>query len=281
MTEYTLNVIIPNAENKKVIYSVNLTGSYKSHPEDFFRNQENRQNLRQAIEEQSFRQVSEAHLDQIIEEWINDIQLGYQPTTITLDLPPSSSPTSEPTSTKTPPIQPPITGLTSLPSSANYAIPKSMPKISKEELLNSYRAGERNFRRAELEKAADLEGVTLCKVNLMYASLYRANLCQADLHGAKLSGTVLVEAALSGADLSTADLSRAYLCEANLQGANLQGANLCEANLQGANLQGANLQTALYNKQTQFPPDFDPSQAGMSLLVVPPPTPSPDFSRHL
>jgi hypothetical protein len=133
-----------------------------------------------------------------------------------------------------------------------------MPKISKEELLNSYKAGERNFRGAQLEEAVNLEGVTLYEVNLSYASLHRANLSQANLHGAQLNGTVLIEAVLCGANLSKAELYRAYLGEANLQGANLSGANL-----QGADLQGAYLEKALYDEQTQFPPNFDPEGKGL------------------
>jgi hypothetical protein len=75
-----------------------------------------------------------------------------------------------------------------------------------------YKAGERDFRWANLSRA-----------DLIEANLSQANLSQADL---------------SQADLSRADLSGANLSQADLGRADLSGANLSQANLSGANLTG-------------------------------------------
>ena len=72
-----------------------------------------------------------------------------------------------------------------------------------EELIAKYKAGERDFRYADLS----------------YANLRGANMSYANL---------------SGANLSYADLRGANLSEADLSYANLRGANLSEADLRGA-----------------------------------------------
>lgn len=102
MAEHKLVLIIPNASNKKVFHSIDLEGSHESYPEDYFRNEENRSRLRQDLEDKSARQVSDAHLNQIITNLVSDIKSGYQPTTITLDLPPKENFT--PKQTSNPPI---------------------------------------------------------------------------------------------------------------------------------------------------------------------------------
>ena len=70
---------------------------------------------------------------------------------------------------------------------------------------------------------------------------------------------------LDSADLEGLDLSGAKLSGANLTGANLYGTDLDGANLYGTDLGGANLGGAEYNKNTKFPDDFDPEEAGMVL----------------
>ena len=80
--------------------------------------------------------------------------------------------------------------------------------MTAEELIQKYKAGERDFRYVDLRGA-----------NLRGADLSEANLSGADLSGANLSG-----ANLRGADLRWA----------NLRWANLRGADLSEANLRGA-----------------------------------------------
>ena len=119
------------------------------------------------------------------------------------------------------------------------------PKLSKRELLNSYREGIRDF--------ADqvLTGMNLAKANLSGINLYQANLARGDLQGIDftkanlghicLQKTSLKDANLSGAYLVYADLEQADLRGADLSGANLKHANLSEANLCGANLLGAQI----------------------------------------
>lgn len=101
MAEYKLVLIIHNAGNKKVFHSIELRGLYESYPEDYFRNEENRVHLRQSLQDKSSRQVSDAHLNQIIADLVRDIKLGYQPTTVTLDLPLLSSSTPSQASAQT------------------------------------------------------------------------------------------------------------------------------------------------------------------------------------
>ena len=74
-----------------------------------------------------------------------------------------------------------------------------------EELIAKYKAGERDFRYADLSYA-NLRGA-----NMSYADLSGANLSEADLSGADLSGANLRDTNLSGANLSRADLSGADL----------------------------------------------------------------------
>ena len=82
MPEYTLIIEIPNAGNRQIRNSVNLTGSFVDCPGDYFRKPENRTKLKTDIETQSARQVSEADLDFFIKEWCRDIKQGLNPTTV-------------------------------------------------------------------------------------------------------------------------------------------------------------------------------------------------------
>ena len=119
------------------------------------------------------------------------------------------------------------------------------PKLSKRELLNSYREGIRDFAEQVLT------GVNLVKANLSGINLYQANLARGDLQGIDftkanlghicLQKTILKDANLSGAYLVYADLEKADLRGADLSGANLKHANLSETNLCGANLLGAQI----------------------------------------
>lgn len=103
MPEYTLIIEIPNAGNRQIRNSVNLTGSFVDFPGDYFRKAENRAKLKTDIETQSARQVSEADLDFFIKEWCRDIHQGLNKTTLRRDLPPVgiATPTSTPSPTRT------------------------------------------------------------------------------------------------------------------------------------------------------------------------------------
>jgi hypothetical protein len=102
------------------------------------------------------------------------------------------------------------------------------PKMTADELLRRYAAGERDFRRVSLRgeilswadlSGADLSGADLSGANLNWANLYRVNLTGADLSGADLAWAKLNKASLRGANLS----------EANFSGASLDGADWTEA----------------------------------------------------
>lgn len=88
MPEYTLIIEIPNAGNKEFRNTVNLKGHYVDCPKDYFGDQKNRTKLRDDIERQSARQVSDADLEFFIKEWCRDIKQGLSPTTVSRDLPP-------------------------------------------------------------------------------------------------------------------------------------------------------------------------------------------------
>jgi len=146
--------------------------------------------------------------------------------------------------------------------------------------LDDSKLQEAKLQEANLERAvlweAHLEGAHLQKTDLEWADLRKAHLEGAHLEGANLKRAVLWEANLQGARLQRANLQRAVLWETNLQGArlqwaNLKGARLWKANLQEANLEGVNLEEshlegATYNKETTFPEDFDPKEAGMKFV---------------
>ena len=128
-----------------------------------------------------------------------------------------------------------------------------MSKISRitiEELLELYAAGQRDFTRFIIkytgqyfENGIDLRGVKFrgdSLEDLIYA-LQNSNLSGADLRGINLGERLLDGANLSGALLQKAFLWRTGLDRVNLSGANLTEADLQEASLWRANLRGANL----------------------------------------
>jgi len=67
------------------------------------------------------------------------------------------------------------------------------------ELIDLYKAGERNFRRADLREV-NLRGANLSGANLSGANLWGANLRRADLRGVNLEGVNLRGVNLSGAN---------------------------------------------------------------------------------
>lgn len=121
-------------------------------------------------------------------------------------------------------------------------------RLTEDEFLRRYAAGERSFVNANL-RCALLAERSLCGVNLSHAKLGWANLNGANLSGADLTAADLSDANLSGAALSQTnlvrtDLTRTNLDRADLRGANLSKASLCDASLREADLQGANLSFA-------------------------------------
>ena len=114
-----------------------------------------------------------------------------------------------------------------------------------EELIQRYRAGEREFRGADLRGAklaeAHLSGIDLREANLNGALLSGANLRRANLTNADLSDVYAFGVNLEKANLSGANLQDAVLWDAALYEARLWGANLCRADLRGAGLIEADL----------------------------------------
>jgi uncharacterized protein YjbI with pentapeptide repeats len=162
---------------------------------------------------------------------------------------------------------------TIMPDGTKVAVPDTQKseegsqKVSGQELIRRYKAGERDFSRTDLRgvivrsytkkkkrgryraQRANLSGIDLSEANLSEASLIEANLrganlSRANLREANLSWANLREANLSGADLSEADLHLAKLGEANLSNAILFKANLYGAVLSGVNLTEADLSRA-------------------------------------
>jgi len=87
MSEYTLVIRIPQAGNKEISYSINLSGLHESYPEDYFRQENHRFHISQTIEQQSARKVDAGNLSLIVSSWISDIKVGRHRTIVTLDLP--------------------------------------------------------------------------------------------------------------------------------------------------------------------------------------------------
>lgn len=104
MTQYTIVLTIPNAGNREICYPVNLTGKDAAvYPSDYFRSEENRSHLRQAIENVHYRKISDQDLDLIIRKFLSSIKSGFRGRIpITIDLPPLGTPTSTPSPTPTP-----------------------------------------------------------------------------------------------------------------------------------------------------------------------------------
>lgn len=126
-------------------------------------------------------------------------------------------------------------------------------KITTDELLARYHAGERNFAGVEILRiagemgerdgvsgpitgleAADLRGINLRGANLEDVDLSEADLTEADLFGAYLGGAVLVKTILRNANLFSTNLS-----DAGLSGSDLTGADMTHVKAVGTSFIGA------------------------------------------
>lgn len=123
-----------------------------------------------------------------------------------------------------------------------------LARLTADQLVKRYAAGDRNFANANL-RCAILCEQNLSQTNLSYVKLNFANLSGINLSGADLTSADLSDASLCEANLSEASLHRTLLSRANLNKANLRGVNLCKASLNDAclrqvDLTGANLSFA-------------------------------------
>ncbi len=153
------------------------------------------------------------------------------------------------------------------------------------EILSNYTKGKVNFPRTELTKAplmgvtlksVCLDGSSLKKANLNSCNLSHSSLIQVNLTLADLVKAVLTEVNLERSCIVQANLRQAHLKQTNFKGANLQGADLRDAYLFRASFAGADLRKAklpqeytyevYYDSQTCFDSDFDPQQAGWTVI---------------
>ncbi|WP_414527041.1 pentapeptide repeat-containing protein [Nodularia chucula] len=128
-------------------------------------------------------------------------------------------------------------------------------KITTDELLARYNAGERNFAGVEILRIVGemgerdgvdgqitgLEGADLRGINLRGANLEKLDLSGADLTGADLFGAYLGEAGLVKTILRDANLFSANLSSATLNGADLTGSDLSQVNASSAVFIGATI----------------------------------------
>jgi uncharacterized protein YjbI with pentapeptide repeats len=116
-------------------------------------------------------------------------------------------------------------------------------KLSAEELLELYEAGERDFTGVHL--SGTIYHAKLIDINFscayVNADIISTNLKEANFSGANLSSAHLNYSNLSRANLSEANLTSADLSDANLSDANLSSVILAKANFSNANLSDANL----------------------------------------
>ena len=124
-------------------------------------------------------------------------------------------------------------------------------RISGYQMIERYRAGERNFTGINL-KYAYLHWPCFIDINLSQADmrwtrfemgwirLINANLSDANMEQVSLRAAFLLNANLRGANLRNADLTYSDLTNADLTNADLSGADLSDTTLIGANLTGAN-----------------------------------------
>lgn len=136
MSEYTLVIRIPQAGNKEISYSINLSGLHESYPEDYFRQENHRFLISQTIEQQSARKVDIGNLSLIISHWTSDIKVGRHRTIVTLDLPLDSTIALEsvviPNQTITAPAKQPLASSTSVvkPAKNPNTIIQNSPKTN-------------------------------------------------------------------------------------------------------------------------------------------------------
>ena len=107
-------------------------------------------------------------------------------------------------------------------------------------------------------KRLNLSNLDLREINFSNSNLNHVDLSGSELQNANFSNAILIHSIVLGANLQGVDLSRAELKINNLSGANLQGVNLCGAILIKTNsLAEAELTGAVYDDETQFPPELD------------------------
>lgn len=126
-----------------------------------------------------------------------------------------------------------------------------------------------DFRESALRGAnfadSGLQGAIFQAIDLRAATFTNADLTDTDFGGANLADANFDMATFERTQLDAASLLRADFSGTSLVTTDLTGADLRGANLRTANLSDATLTNARYDAATQFPPEFDPTLAGMVL----------------
>jgi uncharacterized protein YjbI with pentapeptide repeats len=128
-------------------------------------------------------------------------------------------------------------------------MPTQFKQMKIEELVNELLAGERDFRRIQLPRNADLqnyEGFSDLQKYLKRQNLEEnpISLHGSQLQGVKAQGIWLPFARLNATDLRYGDLKGANLAWVDLEEAQLGYADLKGVNLEWSNLKGANVKRA-------------------------------------
>jgi uncharacterized protein YjbI with pentapeptide repeats len=120
------------------------------------------------------------------------------------------------------------------------------PRLTVEELLERYAAGERKFTMVDLSGAdlgqvdfgyRSLRGLVYNRrIDFSYSDLREVNLRDANLHEAVMELVDLSDACLAGVRLDYARLEGARLINANLRGANIGSTTFDGADFTGADL---------------------------------------------
>ena len=84
--KYSFELKLKDTPNMDCHYGVDLSGFSESYPETFF-TETLCQEIRNDLQKQSNCIISDFHLKQIVNTWIEDIKEGYRQTVVTLDLP--------------------------------------------------------------------------------------------------------------------------------------------------------------------------------------------------
>lgn len=147
---------------------------------------------------------------------------------------------------------------------------KKFASAGRIEALEDLNKADVNLSGLDVEKAI-LTGIHLPNGDLNFANFSQATLERADFRRANLpkanfNDAKLVEADLREAFLFNANLSGSSLEDADLRDTNLTGANLLNTNLRSAKIMGTQFEGSLYNRKTQFPPNFNPKNKRLYLI---------------
>ncbi|MGK7883207.1 MAG: hypothetical protein AB4057_01105 [Crocosphaera sp.] len=121
MTQYKITIAIPNAGNKRIPITLDL-GNQEDYPEDYFKQEKNVSPIKEEIEKQTLRNLTDSLLKKLIADIIQNIKLNRRSITVELDLPSAMPNSVSGTNTYSPAV-------TSPPSPSTPVTPKPRPRI--------------------------------------------------------------------------------------------------------------------------------------------------------